>query len=106
MVEPVDPYVINQNTRGFDLTIIREYHSNTSGHNTENCWTIKRVIEKLIENKVIGIRNEKAPNVSNNRLPAHNNEHVVGILDIYEDCEQTSRAKVERKVQKKSLVWF
>ncbi|KAG5585924.1 hypothetical protein H5410_046358 [Solanum commersonii] len=39
--------------RGFDPTIIYEYHANTPGHSTENCWTLKRVIEKLIEDKVM-----------------------------------------------------
>ncbi|KAH0670694.1 hypothetical protein KY289_025187 [Solanum tuberosum] len=95
LVEPVNPYFVNQNARGFDPTVICEYHANTLGHSTENCWTLKRVIEKLIEDKVIEIRNEEAPNVTNNPLPAHNKEHVVGMVDIYEDCEQTCRTKME-----------
>ncbi|KAG5600147.1 hypothetical protein H5410_031517 [Solanum commersonii] len=71
------------------------YHTNTPGHSTENCWTLKRVIEKLIEDKVIEIRNEEVSNITNNPLPAHNKEHVVGMVDIYEDCEQTYRTKME-----------
>ena len=87
------------NARGFDPTVICEYHANAPGHSTENYWTLKRVIEKLIEDKVIEVRNEEAPNV-NNLLPAYNNERVVGMVDIFEDYEQTSRTKVERKVSK------
>ncbi|XP_049414681.1 uncharacterized protein LOC125877430 [Solanum stenotomum] len=51
LVEPVNPYFVNLNARGFDPTVICEYHANTPGHSTENCWTLKRVIEKLIEDK-------------------------------------------------------
>ncbi|XP_015077101.1 uncharacterized protein LOC107021042 [Solanum pennellii] len=100
VVEPVNPYVVNPNARGFYLTVICEYHANAPGHSTENCWTLKRVIEKLIEDKLIEVRNEEAPNVTNNPLPAHNNERVVGMVDIFEDYEQTSRTKVESKVSK------
>ena len=66
------------------------------GHRTENCLTLKRFIEKLIEDKVIEVRNEEALNVTNNPLPAHNNERVVGMVGIFEDYEQTNRTKVER----------
>ncbi|XP_049393462.1 uncharacterized protein LOC125857851 [Solanum stenotomum] len=93
-VEPVNPYFVNPNARGFDPTVICEYHANTPGHSTENCWTLKRVIEKLIEDKVIEIRNEEAPNVTNNPLPAHNKEHIMEMVDIYEDCKQTCKTKM------------
>ena len=98
LVEPVNPYIVNPNARGFDPTVICEYHANAPGHSTENCWTLKRVIEKLIEDKVIEVRNEEALNVTNNPLPAHNNERVVGMVGIFEDYEQTNRTKVESKV--------
>ncbi|KAH0633267.1 hypothetical protein KY284_036053 [Solanum tuberosum] len=103
LVEPVNPYLVNPNARGFDPTVICEYYANTPGHSTENCWTLKRVIEKLIEDKVIEIRNEEAPNVTNNPFPAHNKEHVVGMVDIYEDCEQTCRTKMESSDSKEEL---
>ncbi|KAH0635903.1 hypothetical protein KY289_035818 [Solanum tuberosum] len=106
LVERVNPYFINPNARGSDPIVICEYHANTPSHSTENFWTLKRVIEKLIEDMVIEIRNEEAPNVTNNPLPAHNKEHVVGMIDIYEDCEQTYRKKWKVGIQKKSGVWF
>ena len=83
LVEPVNPYVVNPNARGFDLTVICEYHANAPGHSTENYWTLKRVIEKSIKDKVIEVRNEEALNVTNNPLPAHNNELVVGMVGIF-----------------------
>ncbi|KAH0633815.1 hypothetical protein KY284_036601 [Solanum tuberosum] len=100
LVEPINPYFVNSNARGFDPTVICGYHANTPGHSTENCWTLKRVIEKLIEDKVIDIRNEEAPNVTNNPLPVHNKEHVVGMVDIYENCEQTCRIKMKSRDSK------
>ena len=81
------------------IQLLFEYHANVPVHSTENGWTLKRVIEKLIEDKVIEVRNEEAPNV-NNLLPAYNNERVVEMVDIFEDYEQTSRTKVESKVSR------
>ncbi|KAK6784291.1 hypothetical protein RDI58_017745 [Solanum bulbocastanum] len=49
----------------------------------------------LIEDKVIKIRNEEAPNATNNPFPTHNNEHVLGMVDIYEDSKKTSRTQME-----------
>ncbi|KAG5620795.1 hypothetical protein H5410_006013 [Solanum commersonii] len=80
------PYVNTSNTAG------------TSSH--RELLDSKRVVEKLIKDKVIEIRNDEAPNVTNNLLAAHNKEHVVGMVDIYEDCEQTCRTKMESKDSK------
>ena len=55
LVEHDNPYVVNQNARSFDPTVICKYHSNAPGHSKENCWTLKRVIEKLIEDKLIEV---------------------------------------------------
>ena len=59
LVEPVNPYVVNPNARGFDPTVICEYHANVPGHSTEKRWTLKRVIENLIKDKVIEVHNEE-----------------------------------------------
>ena len=100
LVEPVNPYVFNPNARGFDLIVICEYHANTPCHNTKNFWTLKRVIQKLIKDKVIEIHNKEAPNITNNLLLAYNNQCVVVMVGIYEDYEQIIRIKVEIKVSK------
>ncbi|MCD7458586.1 hypothetical protein HAX54_038621 [Datura stramonium] len=80
LVRPVTPYYVNPNAKGFVPTVRCEYHSNTQGHSTENCGTLKRIIERLIDDKTIVIHNEEAANVTNNPLPAHNNAHVVGMI--------------------------
>ncbi|MCE5166829.1 hypothetical protein HAX54_027624, partial [Datura stramonium] len=77
---------VNPTAKGFDTSVRCEYHSNIQGHSTENCWTLKRIIEKLIDDKAIVIHNEEATNVTKNPLPAHNNAYVVGM--IFDDKER------------------
>nr|XP_016449465.1 PREDICTED: uncharacterized protein LOC107774454 [Nicotiana tabacum] len=61
------------------------YHSGAEGHDTDDCWTLKRAVENLIEQMKIVLREEDVPNVTNNPLPAHNNGTVIGM--IFEDKE-------------------
>ncbi|XP_070010705.1 uncharacterized protein [Nicotiana sylvestris] len=61
-------------------------------NDTEDCWTLKRAIENLIEQKRVVLKDEEIPNVSNNPLPAHNNVSVIGM--ICEDKEFNPTLKV------------
>ncbi|XP_070022365.1 uncharacterized protein [Nicotiana sylvestris] len=56
------------------------YHSGAEGHDTDDCWTLKRAVENLIEQRKIVLRDEDIPNVTNNQLPAHNNRPVIGMI--------------------------
>ncbi|XP_070039927.1 uncharacterized protein [Nicotiana tomentosiformis] len=56
------------------------YHSGAEGHDMEDCWTLKRAVENLIEQKRVVLRDEEVPNVTNNPLPAHNNGPVIGMI--------------------------
>ncbi|XP_070032739.1 uncharacterized protein [Nicotiana tomentosiformis] len=56
------------------------YHSGAEGHDTEDCWTLKRAVENLIEQKRVVLRDEEVPNVTNNPLPTHNNGTVIGMI--------------------------
>ncbi|XP_075080202.1 uncharacterized protein LOC142165737 [Nicotiana tabacum] len=56
------------------------YHSGAEGHDTDDCWTLKRAMENLIGQKKIVLRDENIPNVTNNPLSAHNNGPVIGII--------------------------
>ncbi|XP_070001739.1 uncharacterized protein [Nicotiana sylvestris] len=56
------------------------YHSGAEGHDTDDCWTLKRAVENLIEQRNIMLRDEEVPNVTNNPLPAHNNGPVIGMI--------------------------
>ncbi|XP_070018063.1 uncharacterized protein [Nicotiana sylvestris] len=56
------------------------YHSGAEGHDTNDCWTLKRAVENLIEQGKIVLRDEEVPNVTNNPLPAHNNGPLIGMI--------------------------
>ncbi|XP_075083313.1 uncharacterized protein LOC142167059 [Nicotiana tabacum] len=56
------------------------YHSGAEGHDTEDCWTLKRAVENLIEQKRVVLRDEEVPNVTNNPLPTRNNGTVIGMI--------------------------
>ncbi|MCD7461839.1 hypothetical protein HAX54_047228, partial [Datura stramonium] len=65
-----------------------EYHSKTQVHSTENYWTLKKIIEKLIDGKIIFIHNKESANVTNNPLPAHNNAHIIGMISNDREYKQ------------------
>ncbi|XP_060194945.1 uncharacterized protein LOC132624137 [Lycium barbarum] len=104
LIEPIMSCNVNPNARGFDPTVRCEYHSNAQGHSKENCFTLKRAIEKLIDDKAIVIHDEEAPNVTNNPLPAHNNAHVVGMICDEKEYKQTSKTVMEIDTLKEGLV--
>ncbi|XP_060210244.1 uncharacterized protein LOC132637118 [Lycium barbarum] len=103
LIEPIMSYNVNPNARGFDPTVRCEYHSNAQGHSTENCFTLKRAIEKLIDDKAIVIHDEEAPNVTNNPLTAHNNAHVVGMICDDKEYKQTGKTIMEIDTLKERL---
>ncbi|XP_070015872.1 uncharacterized protein [Nicotiana sylvestris] len=56
------------------------YHSGAEGHDTNDCWTLRRVVENLIEQGKIVLRDEEVPNVTNNPLPSLNNGPLIGMI--------------------------
>ncbi|XP_019239268.1 PREDICTED: uncharacterized protein LOC109219287 [Nicotiana attenuata] len=56
------------------------YHSEAEGHDRDDCWTLKRAVENLIEQKRIVLKDEDVPNITNNLLPAHNNRPVIEMI--------------------------
>ncbi|XP_070009740.1 uncharacterized protein [Nicotiana sylvestris] len=62
-------------------------------HSTDDCWTLKGAIERLISEKLIVVTNgEDPPNVTNNLLPQHNDVHFVGMIgrdQEYKPVDQT-----------------
>ncbi|XP_019252247.1 PREDICTED: uncharacterized protein LOC109231140 [Nicotiana attenuata] len=57
-----------------------EYHFGEVGHNTEDCWSLKRAVEDMIEAERIIFRDEEAPDVMNNLLTAYNIGPVFGMI--------------------------
>ncbi|XP_070018007.1 uncharacterized protein [Nicotiana sylvestris] len=85
LLQPVPPNRQNPESPSYQHGTRCAYHSGAEGHDTDNCWTLKRAVEDLIEQKRIMLRDEDVPNVTNNPLPAHNNAPVIGM--ICEDME-------------------
>ncbi|XP_075074664.1 uncharacterized protein LOC142162236 [Nicotiana tabacum] len=85
LLQPVPPNKQNPESPSYQPGARCAYHSGVEGHDTESCWTLKRVVENLIEQKWIVLKEEDIPNVINNPLPAHNNGPIIGM--IYEDKE-------------------
>ncbi|XP_070046213.1 uncharacterized protein [Nicotiana tomentosiformis] len=54
--------------------------SGAEGHDTEDCWTLNRAVENLIEQKRVVLRDEEVPNMTNNPLPTHNNGPVIRMI--------------------------
>ncbi|XP_019242213.1 PREDICTED: uncharacterized protein LOC109222301 [Nicotiana attenuata] len=95
LIEPIVPYYVNPNSKGFDSNARCEYRSNTQGHSTENCWTLKKAIENLIEAKaIVVVNNEDTPNITNNPLPAHDNTHFIGMICDDRDYKQFGKTEM------------
>ncbi|XP_075091539.1 uncharacterized protein LOC142171742 [Nicotiana tabacum] len=89
------PRYVNPNSKGFDSNARCEYHSNTQWHSTENCWTLKKAIENLIEAKAIVVtNNEDTPNITNNPLPTHDNTHFIGMICDDRDYKQSGKTEM------------
>nr|XP_016446958.1 PREDICTED: uncharacterized protein LOC107771997 [Nicotiana tabacum] len=80
LLQPMPPNRQNPESPSYRVGTRCAYHSGREGHDTENCWALKRAIENLIEEKLIVLRDEEIPNVTNNPLPAHNNGPAIGMI--------------------------
>ena len=47
------------------------YHSNSHGHDTNNCWALKRKIQDMINNREIEFDPLETPNVITALMPEH-----------------------------------
>ncbi|XP_070012906.1 uncharacterized protein [Nicotiana sylvestris] len=96
VIGPIAPHHMHPNSHGFQANARCEYHSGSPGHRTDDCWTMKGAIERLISEKLIVVMNgEDPPNVTNNPLPEHNDVHFVGMSgrdQEYERVDQTEMA--------------
>ncbi|XP_070028706.1 uncharacterized protein [Nicotiana sylvestris] len=81
VIGPIAPHHMHPNSHGFQANARCEYHSGAPGNSTDDRWTLKGAIERLISKKLIVVTNgEDPPNVTNNPLPEHNDVHFVGMI--------------------------
>ncbi|KAH0763564.1 hypothetical protein KY290_019637 [Solanum tuberosum] len=55
----IPPHRLNPTALGFQANERYEYHSGTPGHNTDNFWTLKGAIEKLIDHGVVVVTDDQ-----------------------------------------------
>ncbi|XP_070019137.1 uncharacterized protein [Nicotiana sylvestris] len=79
-LQPVPQTRHNPASPAYKADVRCAYHSGAEGHDTNDCWTLRRAVESLIEQGKIVLRDEEVPNVTNNLLPAHNNGPLIGMI--------------------------
>ncbi|XP_019241787.1 PREDICTED: uncharacterized protein LOC109221800 [Nicotiana attenuata] len=95
VIGPIAPHHMHPDSHGFQANARCEYHSGAPGQSTDNCWTLKRAIERLIFEKLIVVTNgEDPPNVTNNPLPAHNDVHFVGMIGRHQEYKPVGLAEM------------
>ncbi|XP_019239065.1 PREDICTED: uncharacterized protein LOC109219096 [Nicotiana attenuata] len=62
LLQPVPPNRQNLESPSYRPDTRCAYQSGAEGHDTENCWTLKRAVENLIEQKRVVPRDEEVPN--------------------------------------------
>lgn len=55
------------------------FHAGYIGYSTEDCWTLKKRIQELIDQEVLSFSEEK-PNVKMNPLPNHGSSTVNAVI--------------------------
>ncbi|KAK4706953.1 hypothetical protein R3W88_033490 [Solanum pinnatisectum] len=69
-IHPVGPKPVDTSSRFYRPDQRCAYHSNSVGHDTEDCINLKHKIQDLIDQKVVSLQTV-APNVNSNPLPNH-----------------------------------
>jgi len=57
MITPLLGYTPDPHSRSFDPNVRCTYHFDVQGHSIEDCRTLKREIEKMIQDKSIMVQN-------------------------------------------------
>nr|XP_016459982.1 PREDICTED: uncharacterized protein LOC107783520 [Nicotiana tabacum] len=91
-LQPVPQTRHNPASPAYKAGVRCAYHSGAEGHDTNGCWTFRRVVENLIEQGKIVLRDEEVPNVTNNLLPVHNNGSLIGMICEDKEFDPTLKA--------------
>ncbi|XP_070057322.1 uncharacterized protein [Nicotiana tomentosiformis] len=91
----IAPHHMHPDSHGFKANARYDYHLGAPGHNTDDCWTLKRAIERLIAEKLIVVTNgEDPPNMTINPLPVYNDVHFVGIIGRDQEYKPVGQAEM------------
>ncbi|KAM3199565.1 hypothetical protein P3L10_031925 [Capsicum annuum] len=78
MITPLLGYIPNPHSRNFNPNVWCAYHSDVQGHSTEDCRTLKREIEKMIQDKLIVVQNISPSTTPQSSSPACGTAQYVG----------------------------
>src|SRR3954469_19897427 len=90
------PKFANTASPAYDPKATCAYHSNATGHNTDNCWALKNKVQDMIEAGEIEFDAPKTPNVITAPMPKHDNTvnaimdtiHVYDVKDLSTDIKR------------------
>src|SRR4051812_32531977 len=81
LITLLPPYSFPTNpTPGYKYHARCAYHSNSPGHDTEDCWQLKHKIQDLIDDKIIDFNSPKEPHMANAGYNLKGNQSVGTIL--------------------------
>ncbi|XP_015072542.1 uncharacterized protein LOC107016648 [Solanum pennellii] len=85
-IHPVGPKPVDVNSKFYKPEQRCAYHSNSVGHDTEDCINLKHMIQDLIDQEVFSLQ-PAAPNVNTNPLPNHGGGNINMIETDEDECE-------------------
>ncbi|XP_027772414.1 uncharacterized protein LOC114076918 [Solanum pennellii] len=88
-IHPVGPKPVDVNSRFYRPEQRCAYHSNSVGHDTEDCINLKHKIQDLIDQEVVSLQ-PAAPNVNTNPLPNHGGGNT-NMIETDEDEREAKR---------------
>ncbi|XP_069149116.1 uncharacterized protein [Solanum lycopersicum] len=88
-IHPVGPKPVDVHSRFYRPEQRCAYHSNSVGHDTEDCINLKHKIQDLIDQEVVSLQ-PAAPNVNTNPLPNHGGGNI-NMIEIDDDEREAKR---------------
>ncbi|XP_070029881.1 uncharacterized protein [Nicotiana sylvestris] len=74
------------------------------GHDIENCWQLKMVIQELIDTNQIVVQRLDTSNINQNPLPAHAETHMIEIVHKDGDPKKSSKFVMTIRASESNLV--
>lgn len=85
ILSPIERKMSNPPLRTLDYSQHCAYCSDSTGHNIEVCWYLKRAIKDLNYTNRIMVESLNGPNINQNQLPRHTETNI---LEMMKSCEE------------------